>query len=161
MITRTCIFFLSFLLISRAQAQIKPFSFGVYAEGLFHTGDTVEAFNNGFGGGLDFQFRLPVKFTFTGSAGLLHFGEKTLSSTTKLPEMNLVALRAGARYRVNLFYLKLETGAVMPLKGGPATAVLSPGLGFKLAALDLQAKYEIWMGDTEQSFPGARLAIIF
>jgi hypothetical protein len=162
MSTRTCLLILTVLFISlAANAQVKPFSFGIYGEAIFRADNSKEKVNNGFGGGLDFQFRLPVKLSAIGSAGLLHFDEKRLSPTVTVPELNIATLRAGVKYRINLLYLKMESGAAMPLKNGETTAILSPGMGIRFSAFDLQGKYEIWLDDVNQEFYGIKLGIFF
>lgn len=163
MITRTRFFILIFTLVTGLStlAQVKPVSFGVYGEGLFRADNSKEQVKNGFGGGLDFQFKLPVKLAITASAGYVHFGEKTLSATTKIPEINIAAVRTGLKYRVNLLYLKMESGAAIPFEEGNTTVILSPGLGIRLSAIDLQGKYEIWLDKTNQYFYGLKLGIHF
>ena len=160
--TRTVLFILPLLLIAVSlNAQIKPFAFGVYGEALMRTEALKDRTNNGFGGGLDFQFRLPVKISVTGSAGLLHFAEKDLTSTTKVPEENMAIVRAGAKYRINLLYIKMESGAAIPLENGKTLAILSPGLGVKFSAIDIQAKYEVWLDEVNREFYGIKLGIFF
>jgi hypothetical protein len=163
MALRICLLILTLLFIRpAANAQLKPFSFGVYGEAMFRTPAYKENSNFGYGGGLDFQFKLPVKLGITGSAGLLHFdGIKSESPLISTPELNIGILRAGLKYRINLLYLKLESGAAMPLKTGETTAILSPGLGVRFAAIDLQGKYEIWLDDANQEFYGIKLGIFF
>lgn len=163
MTTRHCLFTLAFVFVSglSAKAQVKPLSFGVYGEGLSRADNTKEQVNNGFGGGLDFEFKLPVRLAITGSAGYVHFGEKTLSATTKIPEINIAAVRAGIKYRLNLLYAKMEAGTAIPFEQGNTRVILSPGLGIRLSAIDLQGKYEIWLDETNSCFYGIKIGIHF
>jgi hypothetical protein len=161
MSTRNCLILILTFIGFSAKAQIKPFSFGFYGEAMFRTAALKERTNNGFGGGLDFQFRLPVKLVAIGSAGFIHFDEKKLTTATGSPELNIVTLRAGVKYRINLLYIKVESGATLPLKNEESATILSPGLGIKFSSFDLQAKYEIWLDEVNQEFYGIKLGIFF
>jgi hypothetical protein len=163
MSTRTCLFILTLLFIQpAAYAQVKPFSFGIYGEAMFKTPAYKENSNFGYGGGLNLQFNLPVKLSVIGSAGLLHFdGIKETAPLVSTPELNIAILRAGIKYRINLLYLKMESGAAMPLKNGQAAAILSPGLGIRFSSIDIQVKYERWLDDVNQDLYGIKLGIFF
>lgn len=143
--------------ITAANAQLKPFSFGVYGEAGMPTGDFKNSHNTGIGAGVQADIKLPVVgLGITASAGYMNFAGKS-----GVPAVSAYPVRAGVKYNMTIFYVKLE-GGVANVTGDNATSafILSPGVGLRLAKLDLQAKYEVWAKNESQAFWGLKAGFI-
>jgi hypothetical protein len=157
-------FFPAFLLAAAtpnfAAAQLKPFSIGPYAEVAFPAGNMADFSKTGFGGGLAVDVRLPLKLGVTGSAGFLHFGAQPSPTGVSYPDINVVPVRVGVKYRFSVIYAALETGAVIPTQsGGETNALLAPAIGLRLLSFDIRGKYETWFHNGAAQFWGIQAAV--
>jgi hypothetical protein len=146
---------------TNANAQTKRFVFGIYGEALFATESFSPGYDNGFGGGADFNYRFAGRFSVTGTAGYLHFHGKDLIQGIPSPNMNFIPVRAGLKYQFPLVYLKLETGAVTNIDDGRISVSLSPGIGARILSFDVQARYEHWLNYRKSSYAGIKMGINF
>ncbi|MBA2746992.1 MAG: hypothetical protein H0U44_12265 [Flavisolibacter sp.] len=159
--------FLSLLVLLatlQAQAQLKGFSVGPYAERAWTTGDLQSKYENGFGAGIGADIKLPGKLGLTGSMGILRFGGKNIEHqgvNEKVKALMATPLRVGIKYRLPIVYLKLESGTVKLNDGNGSALILSPGAGIRIFGLDVQAKYETWIRSNPYSFYGIRAAYNF
>ena len=147
-----------------AQAQLKGFSIGGFAEGAKPTGEFANTHGNGYGVGATADIKLPGKFGLTGSVGYMKFDGKTLEkdgSTQKTPNITAMPIRAGLKYRFPLVYLKLEGGVAKFTNGDDKAIIVSPGIGVRLAGIDVQVKHETWVNDKARGFWGLRAGYNF
>ena len=148
----------------QSNAQLKGFSLGPYAELAWPTGNFQESNKNGIGAGLNADIRIG-KLGLTGSAGFIHFGGKTVvknEGPVDMPAINAFPIRAGLKYRfIPLLYAKLEGGVANYTNGGGSSFIFSPGIGLRLLGLDVQAKYETWIGDATRNFWGLKAGYNF
>jgi hypothetical protein len=146
----------------QSNAQLKGFSIGPYAEFASPTNSLKETNKNGIGAGLGADIRLG-RLGLTGSAGFIHFNGKANSSDgISHPAINAIPIRAGLKYRfVPLLYTKLEGGIIKFTNGGASGFIISPGIGLRFLGLDVQAKYELWMKDINDSFWGLKIGYNF
>ncbi|RYY41744.1 MAG: hypothetical protein EOO08_01040 [Chitinophagaceae bacterium] len=167
-IRTACIAAAAFACAPRAEAQIKPFSFGVYGEAAFPTGSMSNTSTAGFGGGVGVEARLPASLSATASFGIIHFGGKDIvPAQSAYPTINAFPLRIGAKYRFNMFYVGLETGAIfssIPDANDPkkdkTSALIAPAIGVRFANIDLRGKYESWFNAYRQ-FWGLQASVRF
>ncbi|RYY86817.1 MAG: hypothetical protein EOO15_13490 [Chitinophagaceae bacterium] len=159
----------AFLCAPKAEAQIKPFSFGVYAEAGFPTGSMANFSTAGYGAGVSVEARLPASLSATGSFGIMHFGGKSYPGAIDqtYAAINAYPLRVGAKYRFKVFYVGLETGAVfssIPDPSDPAkdrtSGLLAPAIGVRFLNIDIRGKYESWLNASRQ-FWGLQASLKF
>ena len=147
----------------QANAQLKGFSIGPYAEEAWPMGNLKETNKNGIGAGLNADIRVG-KLGLTASAGFIHFGGRTITTNegrTGMPSISAVPLRAGIKYRfVPVLYVKLEGGVAHYTNANGSALILSPGIGLRFLGLDVQAKYEAWM-NSRNSFWGLKVGYNF
>lgn len=147
-----------------AQAQLKGFSLGPFAEAGWPTGDFKEINKNGYGVGLGADIRLG-KIGVTGSVGYMHFGGKTVHKVEgdiDMPAIKAVPMRVGLKYRIiPALYAKFESGVAKFTGGNESAFIISPGIGVRILGLDLQAKYEVWKNTQTYSFMGLKAGINF
>jgi len=147
-----------------AKSQLKGFSLGPYVEMAWPTGDFNISNRNGIGAGLSADVRLG-RIGLTGSAGILRFGGKTVTSNegpVDMPSITAVPIRIGLKYRpVPLLYVKLEGGTANYTNSNGNAFILSPGVGLRLLGLDVQFKYETWMANETRSMWGVRAGYNF
>lgn len=145
-------------------AQLKIFSIGPYVEAAAPTGDFKETNKNGYGAGLNMDVRLS-KFGLTGSAGIMHFGGKTIlngEGSGKMPGVTAIPVRVGIKYHfAPLLYFKIEGGTANYTNGDKNAFILSPGIGVRVLGLDVQLKYESWIQDGSRSFAGLKAGYNF
>lgn len=155
-----CLAATAFFASQRAHAQIKPFSFGVYAEAGFPTGDMNTTQVAGYGVGVGTEVKLPAKLAATGSFGFMHFGgkERSAGSNSYYPALNAFPLRIGAKYRFKIVYLGLETGAVFQNKNQGSAGLIAPAVGVHFLNIDIRGKYESWF-DSQKQFWGVQAMI--
>jgi len=148
----------------QANAQLKGFSIGPYAEEAWPMGNLEETNKNGIGAGLNADIRVG-KIGLTASAGFIHFGGRTITTSegrTSMPAINAIPLRAGIKYRfVPVLYAKLEGGVANYTNGDGSAVILSPGIGLRFLGLDVQAKYEAWMNNGRNNFWGLKVGYNF
>ena len=149
------------LLHSSARAQIKPFSIGPYFEKAWMTGSAKTNFNDGWGLGLTADIKLPGRLGLTGSFGYM-YADVAETQSGGISSVKAYPLRAGLKYRpLPFFYFKMEAGAAQ-VKGEDKKAfIVSPGVGIRVLAFDLQAKYEHWSAPRQLRFWGLRAAVNF
>ncbi|RYY55397.1 MAG: hypothetical protein EOO09_10570 [Chitinophagaceae bacterium] len=149
----------------KANAQLKGFGFGPYAERVWTTGNSTDLYKNGFGGGFSADIKLPAKLGLTGSAGFLHLGGRTVNTENgpvRNKAINAFPLRAGLKFRpLPLLYFKMEGGSVNSNGGGGPAFLLSPGIGVRVLGIDLQGKYERWYDEAGTRFWALRAGINF
>ncbi|GAB4092957.1 outer membrane beta-barrel protein [Flaviaesturariibacter terrae] len=162
-IRTACLLAAAFLCAPKAEAQIKPFSFGVYAEAGFPTGDMTKIAEAGYGAGISGEVKLPVSLSATGSFGFMHFGGKSLGSNLSTPAVNAFPLRIGAKYRFNVVYVGLETGAAFlsDKNGGGSTGIIAPAIGVRFLNIDIRGKYESWFKSGSLQFWGLQASLKF
>ena len=152
------------LLDMQGHTQLKGFSFGPYAEAAWPTGSFKEINKNGYGAGVGADIRLG-KIGFTGSAGYVHFGGRTISKGNEnidMPSINAFPVRVGLKYRiVPAIYAKLESGVAKFTNNGQQAFIVAPGIGIRILGIDVQAKYEIWKNEQVYSFWGLKAGINF
>lgn len=166
-IAATCMF------SSTANAQLKGFSIGPYAEIGTPVGDFKETHNSGFGGGLNADIKLIAGFGVTGSAGFMYFSGKDYTVTTSLGSTTIEAesikalpVRVGLKYKFGfpLLYVKAE-GGTATFVGGDAyegtAGIFAPGIGIRVLGLDVEAKYEMWFKEGTSSFLGLKASYHF
>ena len=158
-----CLSAAAFLCVPRAEAQIKPFSFGVYAEAAFPTGNMSNYNDAGYGAGIGAEVKLPLKLSATGSFGFMHFGGKDAGGNLSYPAVNAFPLRVGAKYRFNIVYVGLETGAAFLSEkaGGGSTGILAPAIGVRFLNIDIRGKYESWFKGGNLQFWGVQGSLKF
>jgi hypothetical protein len=147
-----------------ADAQLKGFSVGPYAEMAWPSGNMKTENKKGIGAGVSADIRLG-KLGLTGSTGILRFGGNTADGpdgSVNYPSITVIPVRAGFKYRfVPLFYAKLEGGLAKYTDGTQSAFILSPGVGVRVLGLDVQAKYETWVGKTTRTFAGVKVGYNF
>jgi hypothetical protein len=143
-----------------AHAQLKGFSFGPYLEAAWPKGSLARTNGRGIGLGLSADVKLGSNISAMGSYGYLHFGRRS-SSDNPGAAINAWPLRAGLKYKLPLFYFKMESGTAKLDKAGSSDLILSPGAGIRLLGLDLQGSYEAWLGKTGCRFISMKLAYHF
>ena len=152
------------LICLQSNAQLKGFGLGPYIELATPTGNFNDTHNGGIGAGLGADIGFG-KLKFTGSAGYMHFGGKTVTTTEGTvdhPAINAFPLRAGLKYRfAPMFYFKLEGGVANYTKGDGSAFILSPGIGLRVLGLDAQIKYETWMNNGSNNFWGLKAGYNF
>ena len=86
-----------------------------------------------------------------------------MEETTKAPAIKAVPIRAGIKFRVlPLIYLKMESGVVNYSGDQRSAFIVSPGIGVRLLNLELQGKYENWVGNgNTHSFWGLKAGFNF
>ncbi len=141
-------------LYSQAAAQWKSFDIGPYGEVAIPTGLVSGDFKHGLGGGVTADIRIVERWAATLSVGYMELKGQHLGAY-KVPDLGTIPLRAGVKYRASpFFYLKMDAGwaaytgkssGINDYDGG--APLFSPGIGFRIKGLDLQAKYEIWIDD--------------
>lgn len=156
--------FILFFGLSKGHAQLKGFSFGPYLEAALPSSSFGDNYKNGMGAGVGLDVKLPLtKWSVTGSAGLLHFGGKTVSGGTapdyKVKDLNAFPIRAGLRYQFSLLYVKMEAGSVNFANGGGHYFLYAPGLGLRFLKLDIEAKYEAAVHTSLYRFLGLKAAL--
>jgi hypothetical protein len=158
------IFLLILLVPALSHAQLKGFSVGPYLEAAQTAGAFSETNKNGFGAGFHGDIRLG-KLGFTGSAGFMHFGGRTLDKTGnsfKTPGVNAVPLRVGVKYRLAPFlFAKLESGVAKFTSGNEYAFIFSPGLAARIMGFEIHGKYEIWKRHETYSFWGLKASYNF
>ncbi|MBW8687448.1 hypothetical protein K1Y79_24135 [Chitinophaga sp. B61] len=166
----TCMF------ASKANAQLKGFSIGPYAEIGAPVGDFKDTHNSGFGGGLNADIKLIMGLGVTGSAGFMYFPGRTYTVTdgqgnqlsTKAESIKALPVRVGLKYKFGfpLLYVKAE-GGTATFVGGDAEAykgtagIFAPGIGIRLLGLDVEGKYEIWFKEGNSGFFGLKASYHF
>ncbi|RYY64820.1 MAG: hypothetical protein EOO12_08610 [Chitinophagaceae bacterium] len=165
-----CLAATAFLCAPRVEAQVKPFSFGVYAEAGFPTGSMSNSNTTGYGAGINAEVKLPASLSATASFGFMHFGGSDVvinGVNAQYPALNAFPLRVGAKYRLKVFYVALETGAVfssLPDKNDfskdRTTGLLAPAIGVRFANIDIRGKYESWL-DANGQFWGLQASLKF
>lgn len=149
------------LIASTASAQLKGFSFGPYLEAAWPKGDFLQTNRNGLGLGLAADMKLGGKLAAMGSAGYMHFGNRSSNDNTVDETVNAVPVRVGIKYRLPLVYVKLESGVAKFSDGRENPLILSPGIGVRLLGLDVQASYETWLSKNGRSFAALRMGYHF
>ena len=147
-----------------AQAQVKGFSVGGFAEGGKPTGEFANTHSKGYGVGATADIKLPGRFGLTGSVGYMKFDGKTIEkegSTQKTPDITAMPIRAGLKYRFPLVYLKLEGGVAKFTNGDDKAIIVSPGIGIRILGIDVQVKHETWVNDKAKGFWGLRTGYNF
>ena len=147
-----------------ADAQLKGFSFGPYAERAWPAGNFEKEYNNGIGAGVGADIKLPGKLGLTGSVGLMRFSGKSINKNgiqDNIPALTATPLRVGLKYRLPLLYLKLESGTARMNDGNGPGWILSPGAGIRVLGLDVQVKYESWIRSETNSFWGLKASYNF
>ncbi len=148
-----------------ASAQLKGFSLGPYVETAWPAGTDDARLKQGLGAGFTADIKLPAGLGITGSAGYMHFpgrDEVTQEGVLQHPGVNVFPLRAGLKFRpLPLIYFKMEAGTARLTSGDQSGLLLSPGIGVRLAGIDLQAKYETWYLADRLGFWGIRAGINF
>lgn len=160
----------------KANAQLKRFSIGPYAEIGSPVGDFKDTHNTGFGGGLNADIKLIAGLGVTGSAGFMYFSGKTYTIddgqggrlSVKSEAIKALPVRVGLKYKfsIPLLYAKVE-GGTATFVGGDAEAykgtagIFAPGIGVRVLGLDVQAKYEMWFKDGTNSFWGLKAGYNF
>ncbi|MBC7949349.1 MAG: hypothetical protein H7Y42_15795 [Chitinophagaceae bacterium] len=149
---------------SHADAQLKGFSLGAYAETAWPDAGFNTTHKQGIGGGVNADVRLG-KLGLTGSAGFMRFGGKMFSMSgteTKSPTLNAIPIRLGLKYRIiPLLYTKIESGVVKFSNGSGSAVIISPGLGVRVLGLDVQGKYEMWIRNGSSGFWGVKVGYNF
>ena len=143
------------------RAQIKPFSIGPYLEKAWMTGSAQSELNDGWGLGLTADVKLPGRLGVTGSFG--YFQARGLETQTgSLPSLKAYPLRAGLKYRpLPFIYFKMEAGGAQINGENGKAFILSPGVGVRVLAIDIQGKYEHWSGPRKMQFWGLRASLNF
>ena len=147
----------------QANGQLKGFSIGPYAEYASPVGSFSDTHKRGIGAGISGDIRLG-RLGLTGSAGILHFGGRSISNAEAKDNSSITAwpVRLGLKYRLlPALYAKFEAGNASMNNNGGNAFILSPGVGIRLLNFDFQIKYESWKGDITRNFLGARLGIGF
>ncbi|HEX2533915.1 MAG TPA: outer membrane beta-barrel protein [Chitinophagaceae bacterium] len=147
-----------------ARAQLKGFSIGGYLEAASPTAGFEDTHKNGVGLGVEGNLKLPGKWGLTASAGYMHFGARRgqgMDDTLRMPAFNATPLRVGVKYRLPLVYLKLESGVARFSRNGGTAFILSPGIGVRILALDIQGKLEAWTNDETYTFWGLKVGLHF
>lgn len=153
---------LVFMLVTHtSQAQIKPFSIGPYFEKAWMTGGAETRFNDGWGLGFTADVKLPGRLGVTGSVGYFQArGQQDQSG--RLPSVKAYPLRAGLKYRpIPFLYFKMEAGGAQISGETDKAFILSPGIGVRVLAFDIQGKYEHWSGPRKLQYWGVRAAFNF
>ncbi len=147
-----------------AQAQLKGFSLGPFAEIAWPNGDFKETNKNGYGVGVGADIRLG-KIGVNGSIGYMYFGGRTLSKPTgvvDMPSIKAVPVRVGLKYRIlPALYARIESGVAKFTGGTESAFIVAPGIGVRILGLDLQAKYEVWKNEQTYSFLGLKAGFNF
>lgn len=149
------------MLFTGLRAQIKPFSIGPYAEKAWMTGSAQDRLNDGWGLGLTADIKLPGKLGVTGSFG--YFQARGIQAQEgRLPSVKAYPLRAGLKYRpIPFLYFKMELGGAALNGESDKAFIVSPGIGARVLAFDIQGKYEVWSGPRKVQFWGIRAAVNF
>src|SRR5688572_22596202 len=85
-----------------ANAQLKGFSIGPYAERAWPQGNFGKLFNNGIGAGVGADIKLPGNLGLTGSVGVLRFTGKDFEKdgvNAKMATLTATPIRVGIKYR--------------------------------------------------------------
>jgi hypothetical protein len=169
----TCLFVAAFCTISNmAQAQLKRFSIGPYAEVASPVGDFKDSYKTGFGGGLNADIKLIAGLGVTGSAGFMYFPGKTITYDAggstgeyKISALKALPVRVGLKYKlpIPLLYVKVEGGTATFIDSGASgtAAIFAPGIGIRFLGLDVQAKYEAWFKNGTSGFFGLKAGYNF
>ena len=142
-----------------ADAQLKGFGIGPYAETAWPAGAFVNTHTRGWGAGIGADIKLPGKLGITGSAGYMRFGARDMEVENKA--VQAFPLRIGLKYRLPLVYFKLESGKANRTGDGDGGWIIAPGIGARILGLDLQAKYEAWSGTPRVGFWGVKAGFQF
>ena len=147
-----------------ANAQLKGFSIGPYAERAWTQGNFGKLYNNGIGAGIGADIKLPGKLGLTGSIGVLRFTGKDFQKdgvSEKMATLTATPIRVGIKYRLPLVYLKLEGGSARMNDEKGGGMILSPGAGIRVLGLDVQVNYESWIRSNSYSFWGLKASYHF
>lgn len=162
---RTILVFILLAFSAMAQAQLKGFSIGGFVEGGWPTAGFEDTHNRGIGVGIGADIKLPANLGLTGSIGYMHFGGKVIrtnNSSSKIPAISAVPIRAGLKYRFSLLYAKLEGGIAKITNNNNTSAyIVSPGVGIRVLGLDVQGKFEAWFKEETWSFWGLKVGYNF
>jgi hypothetical protein len=147
-----------------ANAQLKGFSIGPYAERAWPRGNFGKLYKNGIGAGVGADIKLPGNLGLTGSLGIIRFPGKEFQNGElheKMDALTATPIRIGLKYRLPLVYLKMETGTARMNDEGGSGVILSPGAGIRVLGLDVQLKYETWLRTKSYSFLGLKASYNF
>ncbi|WP_343670289.1 hypothetical protein [Chitinophaga sp.] len=168
--------YLLLLICGTTFGQSKSISFGPYVESLYNNGHISRTANIGVGGGITAELKLLSGFSLTGSAGYARFsGEDTrlLSFDVENPKFEAysapyqyIPVRIGFRYKfpIPFLYVKAEGGAVTAIghwSGQGTRAIFAPGIGVRIGALDIEAKYENWFTNGSYNLAGLKAGYLF
>lgn len=145
-------------------AQLKGFSIGAYMEAAKPTAGFSNTHGKGIGAGLNADIKLPAKLGLSGSVGFMHFNGKTIATeagTTKMASINAMPIRVGLKYRLPVFYAKLESGMAKFFDDSGSAFIISPGIGVRFLGVDIQGKFETWTKNETWSFWGLKVGYNF
>ena len=162
---KTTLLIFSLTVLSQlANAQLKGFSFGPYAERAWPRGNFERSYINGMGAGVAADINLPGNLSLIGSLGVLRFPGKEFQKdgiNEKIASLTATPIRIGIRYKLPLVYLKLETGSARMNDDNGGGMILSPGAGIRILGLDVQVSYESWIRSQRYSFLGLKASYRF
>ena len=162
---KTTLLIISLTVLSQfANAQLKGFSVGPYAERAWPRGNFENFYNNGIGAGVAADINLPGKLSLIGSLGVLRFSGKEFQKdgiNEKIASLTATPIRIGIKYKLPLVYLKLETGSARMNDDKGSGMILSPGAGIRILGLDVQVSYESWIRANSYSFWGLKASYRF
>jgi hypothetical protein len=142
----------------------KPFLFSLGLEGALPLGDFGKAYDWGFGGSLQGEYKVAPELGLTLNAGYLTFSKESDAT----PSFGLVPVLAGAKYYIGGgAYVHGQLGAGFGTDEGQGTNFMyTPGIGYLFApGFDAQLKYVGISNSGEDTgsanFLGLRLAYNF
>jgi hypothetical protein len=151
-----CTLLIYFISIFNVLAQLKGFSIGAYLEAGKPTAGFDDTHGRGIGAGLNADIKLPAKLGLSGSVGFMRF-----NGTTKMTSINAMPMRVGLKYRLPIFYAKLESGIAKLFDNRESVFILSPGIGVRFLGLDIQGKFETWTQNKTWNFWGLKVGYNF
>jgi hypothetical protein len=142
-------------------------SLSIGIDGALPVGDFKEGWKLGVGGSLKAAFPVATDFDLTLTAGYISYSGKTLGVLGKVPTLNTIPIKAGARYRfASGLYAEPQLGyTILSSKGEDSEGAFTyaANIGYMFSPqLDLGIRYEAFSKESV-TFPiiGARLAYSF